>query len=115
MTSKPTKLPVAEILYIGHYKCRNCRSEFTLPNPALMYRYWARTQHTKHGPRRQQLTTREGVGFAGLRREIKHTPTIGLEACENCFKERHVLQGALDLDPEPVNPNKIIPTPLSEF
>ena len=115
MTNKPTTLPVAEILYICHYRCSKCNHEFSFPNPYLLYRYESRTYKTKQGSRTRQVTTREGSGFAGLKREIHHAPVLGVAACENCFTTRYNPQGSLDLDPEPIDPNLIIPTPLSEF
>ena len=112
---KPT-YPKCEILYINHFKCA-CGSTFSVPNPKLLYEYEHKTFH-------KTSITQAGHSFAGLRREIRHTPSLSLEACPCCFKERHQLQGDLPLESEEEEQltarelkagPKVNPTPLSEF
>lgn len=112
---KPT-YPKCEILYINHYTC-TCGASFAVPNPKLLYEYEHKSFH-------KTSITQAGHSFAGLRREIRHTPSTKLEACSHCFKEEHSLQEVLSLEEEEERQLtarelrgelKVKPTPLSDF
>ncbi len=104
-------IPVMEILFLNHYRCRRCNTTFHVPNPHLMYMY--------NNPYRPGVTLiqPQGHGFDGLPRCVRDAPEILLDACSSCFVEKSWQpQSELQLgDLAPKGEDEYEPTPLSLF